>query len=98
MNVRVCAVASVMFDSYNPMDCSSAVSSVHKILQAGILEWVVMPSSKGVLLTQRLNLHLFSLLHWQEGPLLLEQPFSQANHGMLLMKCDLVSEMVKCKL
>ena len=32
---------------------------------------------QGVLLTQRLNLHLFSLLHWQEGPLLLEQPFSQ---------------------
>ena len=31
----------------DPMDCSSPGSSVHGILQAGILEWVVMPSSMG---------------------------------------------------
>jgi len=31
----------------NPMDCSSPGSSVHGILQARILEWVAMPSSKG---------------------------------------------------
>ena len=30
----------------NPMDCSLPDSSVHGIIQA-ILEWVVMPSSKG---------------------------------------------------
>ena len=30
-----------------PMDCSPPGSSVHGILQAGILEWVAMPSSKG---------------------------------------------------
>ena len=29
------------------MDCSHPGSSVHGILQAGILEWVAMPSSKG---------------------------------------------------
>ena len=28
-----------------PMDCSSPVSSVHRIVQARILEWVAMPSS-----------------------------------------------------
>ena len=31
----------------NAMDCSLPGSSVHGILQAGILEWVVMPSSRG---------------------------------------------------
>ena len=30
-----------------PMDCSLPGSSVHGILQARILEWVVMPSSRG---------------------------------------------------
>ena len=30
-----------------PMDCSPPGSSVHGILQARILEWVAMPSSKG---------------------------------------------------
>ena len=30
----------------DPMDCSPPGSSVHGILQARILEWVVMPSSK----------------------------------------------------
>ena len=31
----------------NPMDCSLPGSSVHGILQAIILEWVAMPSSRG---------------------------------------------------
>ena len=31
----------------NPMDCSQPGSSVHGILQARILEWVAMPSSRG---------------------------------------------------
>ena len=31
----------------NPMDCSPPSSSVHRIFQARILEWVAMPSSKG---------------------------------------------------
>ena len=31
----------------NPMDCSLPVSSIHGILQARILEWVVLPSSRG---------------------------------------------------
>ena len=36
-SVRVC----------DPMDCRPPGSSVHGILQAGILEWVAMPSSRG---------------------------------------------------
>ena len=31
----------------DPMDCSPPGPSVHGILQAGILEWVAMPSSRG---------------------------------------------------
>ena len=32
---------------FNPMDYSLPSSSVHGILQAKILEWVAMPSSRG---------------------------------------------------
>ena len=32
---------------WDPMDCSPPHSSVHGILQARILEWVAMPSSRG---------------------------------------------------
>ena len=39
----------------NPMDCSLPGSSVHEILQARILEWVTIPLSRGVFLTQGLN-------------------------------------------
>ena len=33
--------------SVTPMDCSPPGSSVHGILQARILAWVAMPSSRG---------------------------------------------------
>ena len=36
-----------MFDSYDPMDCSLLGSSVHRILQARILEWVAISFSSG---------------------------------------------------
>ena len=32
---------------FNPMDCSLPGSSVHKILQPRIQEWLAMPSSRG---------------------------------------------------
>ena len=32
---------------WDPMDCSLPGSSVHRILQAGILEWVAVPFSRG---------------------------------------------------
>ena len=31
----------------DPMDCSLPGSSVHETLQARVLEWVAVPSSKG---------------------------------------------------
>ena len=36
-----------MSDSCDPMDCSLPGSSVHGILQAGILEWVAISFSRG---------------------------------------------------
>ena len=33
---------------YDPMDCSLLGSSVHGILQARILEWVAIPSFRGL--------------------------------------------------
>ena len=53
------------------MDCSLPGSSVHEIVQARILEWVAISSSRGIFPTQGLNLHLLCLLHWQADSLLL---------------------------
>ena len=44
----------------NLMDCSPLGSSVQEILQARILEWVVMPSLQGIFLIQRSNSCLFT--------------------------------------
>ena len=51
------------------MNCSPPGSSVHGILQARILEWVAMPSSRGS--SQPCLLHL---LHWQTASLPLVPP------------------------
>ena len=39
-------VAQLCPTLWDPMDCSQPGSSVHGILQARILEWIVIPSSK----------------------------------------------------
>ena len=51
------------------MDHSLPGFSVHGILQAGILEWVAVLSSKGIFPIQGLNPRLLSLLHWQASSL-----------------------------
>ena len=43
----VCSVGKSYLTLWDPMDCSPPGSSVHGILQARILEWVAMPSSRG---------------------------------------------------
>ena len=45
--VCVCLVAQLCPTLQDPMDCSLPYSSVHRILQARILEWVPIPSSRG---------------------------------------------------
>ena len=54
----LCGISRV----HDPMDCSPPGFSVHGILQARILEWVAMPSSRGIFPTQGSNPHL---LCWQ---------------------------------
>ena len=51
----------------NPMDCSLPGSSIHGILQARILEWVAMPSSRGSSWPR--DWTRLCLLHWQVGSL-----------------------------
>ena len=52
----------------DPMDCSPPGSSVHGILQAGILEWVVMPSTRGPSWPRNWT-HISYLLHLLMGSL-----------------------------
>ena len=44
---RVCSVMQSCPTLYDPTDCSLPGSSVHGILQARILAWVAVPSSRG---------------------------------------------------
>ena len=53
----------------NPMEHSQPGSSAHGILQARILEWVAMPSSRGSSRPRGLNSHLLRLLLGQAGSL-----------------------------
>ena len=57
----------------NPVDRSPPGSSVHGILQARILEWAAMPSSRE-LSWPRDQTHISYLLHWQVGSLPLVPP------------------------
>ena len=45
------------------MECSLPSSSAHGIRQVRMIEWVATPSSRGILLTQGLNL---GLLHGRQ--------------------------------
>ena len=58
----------------SPMDCSPPGSSVHGILQARVLEWVVMPSSGGSSQPRDRTQVFLHLLHWQESSLPLVPP------------------------
>ena len=52
---KVCVlVAQLCLTLCNPMDCCLLGSSVHKMLQARILEWIAIPFSREIFLTQRL--------------------------------------------
>ena len=51
----------------NSMDCRPPDFSVYGIFQVTILEWVAVPSSGGIFLTQELNPRLWYLLHCSQG-------------------------------
>ena len=44
--LHVCYVASVVSDSFDPMDCNSPGSTVYGILQARILGWIAISYSR----------------------------------------------------
>ena len=47
--LNVCVLSrSSLFQLWDSIACSLSISSVHEILQARILDWVVMPSSRGI--------------------------------------------------
>ena len=58
------------------MDCSQPGSSVHGILQAGILEWIAMPSFQGHLPDLGMEPVSLALRLWQAGYLPLAPPGS----------------------
>ena len=55
--VCVCVhlVAQLCLNLCDHRDCNPSVSFVHRILQARILEWVAIPFSGGIFLTQGSN-------------------------------------------
>ena len=57
----------------DPTGCSLPGSSVHGILQARILKWVALPSSRESS-QPRNRTRVSCLLHWQVGPLPLVPP------------------------
>jgi len=57
-----------------PMDCSQPGSSVRGILQARILEWIAMPSSRGSSRPKDGIWASLCLLHWQQDSLPLLPP------------------------
>ena len=56
----LCSVAKSCLILWDPLDCCLPGSSVHGILQARILEWVAIYSSRGSFLIQGLNPHLLA--------------------------------------
>ena len=63
------AVCAVQSNPLPPHDCSPPGSSVHGVFQARILEYVVMPSSRGSSRTGYGLCISCCLLHWQMGSL-----------------------------
>ena len=71
--LRCCCLLGRVWLSCDAVDCSLPGSSVHGIMQASILEWIAMPSSRGSS-QPRDRTHLLHFLHWQADSL--EAPHS----------------------
>ena len=65
-DMHVCSVTQSCSTLCDPVDWSSPGSSVHGILQARILEWVAVPSSRGSS-WPRDRTRICYLPHWQAG-------------------------------
>ena len=72
--VRACELSlQLCLTLCNTMNCSPPGSSVHGILQARILVWVAMPSTRGSSLPWDRTL-VFYISYWQVGSLPLKPP------------------------
>jgi len=69
LNVCVCSVTQSCQTHCDLRDCSLPGSSVHRVFQARILEWVAISYSRGTFLNQGSILSLLHLLHLQAGSL-----------------------------
>ena len=76
----------VLLQSYpthcNALDWSPSSPSVHGILQARILEWIV--PLQGIFLTQGSNPNFVCLLHWEAGSL----PLAPPGKPMTVLTCN----------
>ena len=72
---------------WDPINCSPPGSSVHEILQARILEWVAIPSSRGPSPPRNQTAGLLCLLHWQVGSSPLAPPGKPSEFLDLLSCC-----------
>ena len=81
----------------DPMDCSLPVSSVHRILQARILEQIAMPSSRGSS-QQGLNPRLLHLLPWQADSFLTESPRKPIQFSSAAQSCLILCNSVDCSM
>ena len=91
----VCVLAKSL-QSYptlcNTMDCSLPGSFVHGTLQAGILAWIAMPSSRGSSRPKDRTC-ISCLLHWQAGSLPLRPPQKPMMYGTAqIFPCLLLSQ------
>ena len=71
------------------MDYNSPCPSVHGVLQARILKWVAMPSSKG---SSRSRDPCLSHLHWQAGSLPLVPPWEALSKTFEMLEKKILRE------
>ena len=77
LNALCCFVTQLCATLCDPMDCSLPGSSVHGILQARILEWIVISFSINALKARKKNkLQQNQLIHHHLLPLSLPPPFN----------------------
>ena len=73
-NLSISVVAQSCLTLCDPMNCRPPGSSVHGILQARILKWLAMPSSRGSSQPRDQTCISLHFLRWQVGSLPLVPP------------------------
>ena len=74
-----------------PLDCGLPGSSVCGILQAGVLEWVAIPFSRGPSRLRDRTCMFYVSLQCQAGSLLLVPPGKPKKHSQKIVVVELIS-------